>query len=1011
MRCLILLAALAPAAFLSAQSDSPPSGNEDVKRIMETFEGKGTLKDDTPPTSPQDALKKFKLREGLTIDLMASEPETEQPLFMSWDSRGRLWVTLYRQYQFPAGLKVVKYDQHLRAVFDKVPEPPPKGVKGADKVVVFEDTDGDGKYDRNKVVLDGLNIATAALKGDGGIWVLNPPYLLFYPDANDDDIPDGDPEVCLSGFGLEDTHAVANSLRFGPDGWLYGANGSTTTGNVSSKVTKNIKWEGQCIWRYHPRTHVFEIYGEGSGNPFSIEIDSVGRFFASTNATARGMHYDQGMYGEKNFGKHGPLTNPYSFGWFPHMDTKGEAKRFSQAILVYDGGLMADTLGGRYIAANSLQNLVYVDKLVPVTSTYLAEDQPKLLTCEDRWFRPVDMKVGPDGAIYMADWYDTRLSHVRPVDDWHKTSGRIYRVRPTTATMALKPFDLHKATTTELVKTLNHPERWFRNQAAFELDWRGDKSALPELEKLARDPKNKHAIDALFAIHMLGGLHDDLAVDLLKHPDPYVRRWTVRCLGDAGVVSTMAAAALKELALREEHPEVRVQILSSAKRLPVEVTLSLVRVMMERETDMTDQRIPLVLWWALESKVKCNPEQVLALFEDANIWDLKLARAYGAHHLAKRWAMAGGKENYDYCARLLALAKREQDREVVVTGIAAAFEGSKIPVLPPSLEVPLQAYLASRLDTDLALGVKTGNDAAGKRALAVISDKAAPLEQRISLIEAFAETDNKAVLPAMLTILNEAEGIPLKKAVLPLASKFDEPKLAETVLKGYEAKYAGDGALQDAAHRMLASRVSWAKLFLKEVDAWHIKAEAVGTDVVHQLGAYDDPEIKATVQKLWKPKNAALNDQQKQAEAERIKAVLRGGSGDPVAGKVLFAQRCALCHQLFSEGGSIGPDLTGYERANPDFWLTGIIAPSIEIREGFGAYVAKLKGGQVLMGILTRQDASAIALKDMASQQHTARTDELESLEASPISLMPEGLLTGLTETELRDLFAYLMKP
>src|SRR5262249_54283571 len=159
--------------------------------------------------------------------------------------------------------KVIKYDQYLRAVFDKVPPPPPNHIPGADKITVLEDTNGDGQFDKVKDVITGLNIVSAVATGHGGIWVLNPPYLLFYPDHNGDDVPDADPEVCLSGFGLEDTHSVANSLKWGPDGWLYGANGSTTTGSVSSEVTKNVSFKGQMIWRYHPNTKVFEIFAEG----------------------------------------------------------------------------------------------------------------------------------------------------------------------------------------------------------------------------------------------------------------------------------------------------------------------------------------------------------------------------------------------------------------------------------------------------------------------------------------------------------------------------------------------------------------------------------------------------------------------------------------------------------------------------------------------------------------------------------------------------------------------------
>ncbi|MEZ0386777.1 MAG: PVC-type heme-binding CxxCH protein, partial [Verrucomicrobium sp.] len=893
-----------------------------------------------------------------------------------------------------------------------VPEPPPKGPKGADRVVVLEDTDGDGEFDSHKTVIEGLNIATSAISGAGGIWVMNPPYLLFYPDANRDDVPDSEPEVCLSGFGLEDTHAVANSLHFGPDGWLYGANGSTTTGNVSSKVTKNVKWEGQCLWRYHPVTRVFEIYGEGAGNPFSLEIDAHGRVFASTNGNFRGMHFDQGMYGEKNFGKHGPLTNPYAFGWFPHMETKGDGKRFSQAICVYDGDLMAGTLGGRYIAANSLHNMVYVSQLVPTTSTFRAEDEAPLMTSTDRWFRPVDCKVGPDGGIYLADWYDTRLSHVRPVDDWHKTSGRIYRVRPAHKKPALKPFDLHTTPATELVAHLRHANAWFRRQAALELGWRKESGTAKALRALAMDDKNPYALDAVMALHMTGALDEETSLDLMKHQDPYVRRWAVRCLGDRGAVTSLAGAAMKQLAVTETHPEVRTQLLCSAKRLDAAIALPIAKASLLRADAAGDARLPLLVWWTVESKATSDRETLLAMLGDPEIWASPLGKLQVIRPLAQRWAMAGGKENYEACAALLALAKTPGDQTQVVEGIAAAFEGGKMPELPPSLQVPLQTYVKSRLDTDLGMAVKSGNAEAAAKALAIAKDAKAPSEKRAALIQALTESGNESVVPMMVTILGESGSAGLKKAVLPLAGKFSERRLPQTVIKGYEGRYAGDKVLKDAAHRMLASRKEWAEYFLTEVEEWRIKSADVTPDIVNQLAAYDDKALQARVQKIWPPKSAALADSQKKAEAERVKTALStgGSAGDAEKGKIHFTQRCAVCHVMFNEGGKIGPDLTGYERGNVEFWLTGVLAPSIEIREGFGAYIAKLKNGQMFMGIMEKQDAAGVVLKDMAGQRHAARAEDLDTLEASPLSMMPEGLLGGLSDGDLRDFFAYLMK-
>ena len=179
---------LGSSAFAAEPNVQPDdvAGNEAVKKIMETRPGRGVMRDDTPLTPAKEAVTKFQHRSDVAIDLMASEPDVEQPLYASWDSKGRMWVTQYRQYQFPAGLKIISYDQHLRAKFDKVPPPPPHGPKGADKITVFEDTDGDGFFDKHTDVITGLNIASAALPGMGRIWVLNPPYMLSYPD------PDGD---------------------------------------------------------------------------------------------------------------------------------------------------------------------------------------------------------------------------------------------------------------------------------------------------------------------------------------------------------------------------------------------------------------------------------------------------------------------------------------------------------------------------------------------------------------------------------------------------------------------------------------------------------------------------------------------------------------------------------------------------------------------------------------------------------------------------------------------------
>jgi len=1016
MKSRLLLLALGTSAFAADPNVKPDdvAGNDAVKKIMETRPGRGVMRDDTPPTPAAEAVKQFKTRSDVAIDLMASEPEVEQPLYASWDSKGRMWVTMYRQYQFPAGLKIVSYDQHLRAKFDKVPLPPPRGEKGADKITVFDDTDGDGFFDKHEDVITGLNIASAALHGMGRIWVLNPPYLLSYPDADFDAKPDGDPEVELSGFGLEDTHSVATSLQWGMDGWLYGANGSTTTGNVSSANTKNVKWEGQCIWRYHPKKKTFEIYAEGGGNTFSLDIDSKGRVFSGTNGATRGMHYEQGSYGIKGWGKHGPLTNPYAFGWFEHMKLDGDNKRFSQAFTIYEGGLLGSAYEGRIIAPNALHNLVYVSKLIPDGSTFSNKDEEQLLTTPDRWFRPVWAGVGPDGGFYMADWYDTRLSHVSPVDDWHKTSGRIYRVRPASGAPKLKPFDLSKASGEELLGYLSNPNEWFRKQAVLEIVWRKQADLVPKLFEMLDDSRG---LEALWALDMLDhGLEgqNKLVQDLryaaqekaIRSKDPYLRRWAVKMVGDAGGLSFCSLDNLHG----ETHPEVRAQILATAKRLPAVLALPRLSA---GDADDESGHLQLLAWWALESKAEKEREAVFHYLGKTNpdFLKTKLFRDHLAEKLAKRYALAGGEENFQSCADLLALTNDEVLRGKFIAGIASAFEGAEMPKLPDSLTKALNDYMAKQSGGDLTLALRSGSKDALKDALKLLADTKATNTARIAIAKTLAELGKQDAVMPMVKILDSSAVPSLKRGILQAAAKFDDKRIPEVLLTNWEKQIAGDKALREDALRVMAGRKEWAQILVSFVNDWKVPVKHFTIDIVRQLSLHKDADIDAAIEKHWKGLLVTGPTEAKKKEDERIKAVLKTGLGDAEKGKLQFTARCAICHTLFGEGGKISPDLTGYDRSNVDFWLDNIFNPSLEIREGFGAYIVKTKNGQLLTGLIDAQDTNGITLKDMANNKTALKHSDIEKMEASPVSLMPEGLMTGMSDADLKDFFAYLMKP
>ncbi|MEM1068357.1 MAG: PVC-type heme-binding CxxCH protein [Planctomycetota bacterium] len=984
----------------AAKPDLSRAGNDQVAEIMRTFGGRGVMADETPPTPAEQAVKEFRMRPGLESQLVANEPTITQPLFLSWDSKGRLWVVQYRQYQYPAGLKVIRFDQHLRAVFDRVPDPPPKGIPGEDRITVLEDTDGDGIFDHSKDVIEGLNIATAVQVGNGGIWVLNPPYLLRYPDADRDDIPDADPEVHLTGFGLQDTHSVANSLLWGPDGWLYGSNGSTTVGDVSSAVTKGVRFQGQCVWRYHPASRVFEIYAEGGGNTFSLEIDSKGRVFTGTNGgNTRGWYFPQGSYSAKNWGKHGPLTNPYAFGFFPAMRFEGDGRRFAQAFCIYEGGLFPSAYDGTIIAPNSLHNVVWNSLRLRDGSTYRTKDEVNLIESKDRWFRPVYAGVGPDGAAYIADWYDTRLSHVSPVDDWHKTSGRIYRVVPDGTAPVYQEGDLHELSSQQLLAKLDHPNKWVRRRATLELGWRKDDAILKDLEQLV----DAGSLESVWAIHLMDQLTATRAGDWLRHEDPNIRRWVIRLLGDRHESHPLFA----ELAASDPDVQVRSQLASTAKRIDPESAMAVVDALIGRDEDVNDPHQPLMIWWALESH-SSEWAEVASMLRDQGIWSKPLFQTHLASRLMQRYAASASQTELKFCAELLELAPTAKDREQLMLGLNRAFQGRPIPTLPDALAKALDEYQEGLGKHGMVLGLRQGKSSAVQDSLAALKDRKTDLGIRMEIAKVFGEVATPKAISILIQLATGrgTDEPALQRVAIQSLAKYEDPSIARSLLAAFGSRISGEHGLRSTATRTLSTRAEWAKLLLDELNAWRVRRDQIPTDVVQRLRTYPQPEIKEAVESAF---GKAIDRSQPEylAEVNRLKEILER-PGKASVGKQLFTARCGSCHQLFGEGKKVGPPLDGYDRGNLTFWLNAIVDPNLEIREGFQSYLILTIDGRSLTGMISAQDANSVTLRNADNQTTTIGRDDIEVLKALSTSLMPVDVLKNMNNQQIRDLFAYL---
>ena len=510
--------------------------------------------------------------------------------------------------------------------------------------------------------------------------MLQTPYLLFYPDRDGDDVPDGPPQVLLSGFGMEDAHAVANSLQWGPDGWLYGTQGSTVTAKI-----RGIEFQ-QGIWRYHPRTKKFELFSEGGGNTWGLDFDEHGQVIAGTNWGGFAMlHQVQGGYYIKGFSKHGPLHNPHTYGYFNHVPyQRFKGGHVTCGGIVYQGGAYPDKFRNVYIAGNLLSNSLYWHILERKGSSFVSHFGGDFLVANDSWFRPIDCLTGPDGAVYVVDWYDKRANHVDPVDNWDRTNGRVYKIVAKGAKPDVR-LNLAKMPSKELIALLDHPNDWQRREARRILGERRDASVVPVLRKAILNNKGRLALESLWALYVSGGFDEAFADKLLDHANEDVRAWTVRLLADDNKVSAETRERLIALARRETSPVVRSQLACSCKRLPAADCLPIVRELLRHAEDVSDPHIPMLLWWAVEDKAIAHREQVLALLDTPDAWKLPLVKRFLLERLSRRYLAEGGKDNLETCARLLEKAPGAEERDLLLRGMDKALEGRMLTDAPPVL--------------------------------------------------------------------------------------------------------------------------------------------------------------------------------------------------------------------------------------------------------------------------------------------------------------------------------------
>ena len=972
----------------------------------------------------ESAAGKMSVAAGLTVQLFASEPQVRQPILVKVDDRSRLWTIQYLQYPNPAGLKRVQVDRWSRTRYDRVPAPPPHGPRGADRITILEDTDGDGVADKLTDFVDGLNLATGVAFGHGGVYVLQVPYLLFYPDRNRDDIPDSDPRVLLKGFGMQDAQSLANHLTWGPDGWLYGVNGSTTTCNI-----RGLEFQ-QGVWRYDPRSDRFELFCEGGGNTYGLTFDEHGNLFYSTNGGPF-VHALQGAYYYKSFGKHGPLHNPYAYGYFPHVQRDAVPGGPPTGGTIYLGDSFPELYRGKFVAGNFLGHTVSWWDVQPQQTTFRATYGGLVLDARDTWFGATDVCLAPSGALYVCDFHDRRTSHPDPDANWDRSNGRIYTVRSESVPLADR-IDLHGMTSQRLVGLLVHRNRWYADRARVELAGRRDASIFGRLQEMALDRVNPaRALQGLWALYVSGGFNDQVALRLLDHPDPHVRAWTVRLLGDDREVSAEIGRRLIVLAGSEPNRIVRAQLAASAKRLEAVYGLPIVMGLLSRDLDADDPRIGWLVWWSIEDKAESDRSTLLDYFAQVPAWD---ARAHRDNilRLSRRWAAEGSADGYQACVRLLASTPPQQ-RAAMHAALAQGLSERAAPM--PSIgqgglfkqfatteesgdqtgrryEPPTQSFRETiehiwheQQDDPvrLELALRCGLDQAYAHCLSWLG-RSSPPGARLAALQLLLEFGQPDCVAPVLELVQGDAPVDVQSIALRVLARFDEPLITARILRCYASL---ETPAQDVARDVLLSRPRSALGLVQLVEQGRLDADQIPITQLRRVSTYDQPQLQALILEHWGAVKPGTPEE-KLATMRRFNNDLRTGSGDPQLGKPLFQKHCGTCHQLFGEGNKVGPDLTTANRGARDAMLANLVDPSAVIRREYLSYVVTTTSGQVLTGLLGQQDAASVTIVDAKNQRTRIRRTEIESIQESAVSLMPEKLLDALSPQERRDLFSYL---
>ena len=960
---------------------------------------------DIPPPDPQIELDSFQVADGFEVNLYASDPRIAKPIQMNFDAQGRLWIASSEVY----------------------PQIKP-GQKQTDKILVVEDRDADGVAERTTVFADGLLIPTGVEPGDGGAYVANSTELVHFVDT-DGDLKADETNVVLSGFGTEDTHHILHTLRWGPDGMLYFNQSIYIHSHIETPYgVRRLNAGG--IWQFRPETLRLEVLARGWVNTWGHHFDKFGQSFVTDGAGGEGINY---MVPGASY------VTAYGARRILRGLNPGSPKYCGLEMV--DGRHLPDDWQGNLITNDFRGNRVCRFVLSDDGSGFAAREQSELIKTKHVAFRPIDVKMGPDGAIYIADWYNPIIQHGEvdfrdPRRD--HVHGRIWRVSYKGRPLVKRP-KLVGAKTSELLNHLKAPETFTRHHAKRVLKSRGADEVVPELEKwIASLDANEanfehHLLEALWTHQTVDSPNQQLLTSLLNAKDARVRAAAVRVLQHWKDRLNVDARRLLAERINDEYPRVRLEAVRVLASIPGAESVAIALAALDRDVDRfmdyaiwltardrKEDWLPAVekgelgglsnikhLTFALKAvQSPVVVPLVLNLIQEGRVSGQQLADAVQVvsslgqpQHLTRALALAANDktDNATRIALLDALASASRRRKLKPAGnlssIGKLIESENATVVARSVACAGLWKQESARSTiaDLA----TGGDVDTSIRLAAI-DGLAQLggpKSRTTLIE-LAKADGAFAIKsrfatALLTIDANAAAAQAV-AVLASANATDNPT---DLVAAFIARKNGPPAL---AKSLGGSKLKddVAKLALRAISSSGRNLPGL-SEALRAAGG-----IKTGPKSLSADEMNALIDEINK-------------SGDPANGEAIFRRKdlsCLKCHAIAGAGGRVGPDLLSIGASAPiDYLVDSLLDPNKKVKENYNTIVIQTLEGKVISGVKVRQTDKDLVVRDAEDREVAVALDDID-VQKDGASIMPSGLTDRLTKSELRDLVSFLSR-